>query len=170
MDLDEPGWPLLDDFFAAEADGRAQATVRRYARVRGRLTQFLDTGDLADWLGSHPAILLSAEREFHEHGAFWQLFGPDELVCVLPGFLLGPWLPEGLGEARTQISLLSRLLSHLSRAQLLDLSVVRGAYGDAEEAVRQARSALEARSAAREPEVGAKGLPTRFRREPGPRW
>jgi hypothetical protein len=170
MDLDEPGWLLLDDFFAAQADGRAQATVRRYARVRGRLTQFLDAGDLADWLGSHPATLLSAEREFHEHGAFWRLFGPDDLVCVLPGFLLGPWLPEGLGEGRTQISLVSRLLSHLSRGGLLDLSVVRGAYWDAQNAVRQARSALEARSAAREPDAWAERLPARFRHEPGPGW
>ena len=96
MDPSEPGWQLLDDFFAKEASGRAEATVRRYGRVRDRLTQFLDTGEMSPWLGTHPGTLLSAEREFHDNGAFWQLFGPDELVCVLPGFLLEPWLPESL--------------------------------------------------------------------------
>jgi hypothetical protein len=170
MDPDEPGWQLLDDFFAKEASGRAEATVRRYVRVRYRITQFLDTGDMSRWLGTHPAILLSAEREFHESGAFWQLFGPDELVCVLPGFLLEPWTPESLGEARTQISLVSRLLSHLGRTRLLDFSVVRCAYWEAEAAVKQARVDLEARSATREPDEWAQEMPRRFRQEPGPQW
>lgn len=170
MDLDEPGWQLLDDFFAKEASGRAEPTVRRYVRVRDRLTQFLDTAEMSRWLGTHPATLLSAEREFHELGAFWQLFGPDELVCVLPGFLLEPWLPESLGEARTQISLASRLLSHLSRKRLLDFSVVRCAYGEAEAAVKQARVELEARSAAHEPDEHAQDMPSRFRQQPGPQW
>ena len=31
MEPDEPGWQLLDDFFAKEASGRAEATVRRDA-------------------------------------------------------------------------------------------------------------------------------------------
>lgn len=170
MDADEPGWQLIDDFLAAEAAARADATVRRYARVRSRLTHFLDTGDMADWLGTHPATLLSAEREFHERGAFWQLFGPDELVCALPGFLLEPWLPESLGEARTQISLVSRLLSHLSRKRLLDFSVIRCAYWDAEGAVKAARLTLEARSAAREPDAWADEMPRRLRGDPGPQW
>lgn len=170
MDPGEPGWPLIDDFFAKEASGRAEATVRRYARVRDRLTQFLDTGDMSRWLGTEPATLLSAEREFHEAGAFWQLLGADELVCVLPGFLLEPWMPESLGEARTQISLVSRLLSHLSRKRLIDFSVVRCAYWEAEVAVKQARVDLVARSAAREPDEWAQEMPSRFRQEPGPQW
>ncbi|WP_332662683.1 hypothetical protein [Aeromicrobium sp.] len=170
MDIDEPGWPLIDDFFAKEASGRAEATVRRYVRVRDRLTQFLDTADMGRWLGTHPATLLEAEREFHELGAFWQLFGPDELVCVLPGFLLEPWMPESLGEARTQISLVSRLLSHLSRKRLLDFSVIRCAYWESEAAVKQARIDLEARSAARMPDEHAQEMPSRFKQQPGPQW
>lgn len=170
MDPDEPGWQLLDDFFAKEARGRAEATVRRYARVRDRLTQFLDTADMSRWLGTDPATLLAAEREFHELGAFWQLFGPDELVCVLPGFLLEPWMPESHGEGRTQISLVSRLLSHLSRKRLLDFSVVRCAYWESEAAVKQARIDLEARSAARDPDEHAQEMPRRFHQEPGPQW
>lgn len=170
MDTDEPGWQLLDDFFAAQAEGRTGATVRRYARVRGRLTQFLDVGEMAAWLGTHPATLLDAEREFHDRGAFWQLFGPDELVCCLPGFLREPWLPESLGEARTQISLVSRLLRHLSRQRLLDLSVVSCAYWEAEGAVRQARAEVRDRSSRREPDDWASTMPYRFRRDEGPRW
>ena len=170
MDADEPGWQLLDDFFAGEASGRAEATVRRYVRVRDRLMQFLDTADMSPFLGTHPGSLLSAEREFHDSGAFWQLFGPDELVCVLPGFLLEPWTPASLGEARTQISLVSRLLSYLSRKRLLDFSVVRCAYWEAEAAVKQARVDLEVRSASREPDAWAREMPSRFRQGPGPQW
>ncbi len=170
MDADEPGWQLLDDFFSKEATGRADATARRYARVRGRLTHFLDTGEMSGWLGTHPATLLCAEREFHQQGAFWQLFGPDELVCCLPGFLLEPWLPDSLGEARTQISLVSRLLSHLSRQRLLDFTVVRCAYWDAEAAVKQARSDLEARSAAGDTDERSGQMPNRFRQQLGPQW
>ncbi|MEJ7634374.1 hypothetical protein [Aeromicrobium sp.] len=170
MDFDEPGWQLIDDFFAKEGTGRAGATVRRYARVRDRLQHFLDTGEMADWLGTHPATLLSAEREFHERGAFWQLFGPDELVCVLPGFVREPWMPDSVGEARTQISLVSRLLSHLSRKRLLDFSVVRCAYWEAEAAVKQARSDLDTKSAARDPDGWAGEMPRRFRQQPGAQW
>ena len=170
MDPDEPGWQLLDDFFAGEASGRAEATVRRYVRVRDRLMQFLETADMSPFLGTHPGSLLSAEREFHDSGAFWQLFGPDELVCVLPGFLLEPWTPESLGEARTQISLVSRLLSYLGRKRLLDFSVFGCAHWEAESAVKQARIDLEARSAAREPDEWAQEMPSRFRQEPGPQW
>ncbi|MGA8988210.1 hypothetical protein [Aeromicrobium sp.] len=170
MDHDEPGWPLVDDFFGAEAAGRSTPTERRYVRVRGRLTHYLDTAELGAGLGSQQATLLSAEREFHDRGAFWLLFGPDELVSVLPGFLLAPWLPAGLGESRTQISLVSRLLKHLVRHQLLDRSLTGGTYRDAEAAVGKARIDLAARSAAQGPGVGAREIPARFRRQPGPRW
>jgi hypothetical protein len=170
MDFDEPGWALIDDFFRQEGAGRADPTVRRYARVRDRLTHYLDTADMGGWLGTHPGTVLDAEREFSDRGAFWQLFGPDELVCVLPGFLADPWLSESLGEARTQISLVSRLLSHLSRRQMLDLSVVGCAYWEAEGAVKAARRDLAARSAAREPDEWAIEMPRRFRSDPGPQW
>lgn len=170
MDFDEPGWQLLDDFFEAEAMGRAEVTVRRYARVRGRLTEFLDVAAMSDWLGTDLGTLLEAEREFHQRGAFWQLFGPDELVCCLPGFLAEPWLPGSSGEARTQISLVSRLLRHLSRTGALDLRVVSCAYWDAEGAVRQARADLQARSAQREPDDWAGRMPRRLGRDAGPSW
>lgn len=170
MAFDDPGWQLLDDFFLGEAMGRAPSTARRYTRVRNRLTHYLDTADLSDWLGTHPATLLAAEREFHEHGAFWQLFGPDELVCCLPGLLLDPWLPDGAGEARTQISLVGRLLTHLSRRKLLDLSIVRCALWDAEAAVVQARCDLPSRSLEQEPDPWATTMPERFERRPGPQW
>lgn len=170
MDPDEPGWQLLDDFFAAESSGRAEPTVRRYARVRDRLTHYLDTADMSSWLGIDPATLLSAERQFHHSGAFWQLFGPGELVCVVPGLLSEPWLPESLGEGRTQISLVSRLLSHLSRQELVDATVFGSAHRDAEAAVRRARVELEARSTASEPDEWAQKMPRRFRQEPGPQW
>lgn len=145
MAFDEPGWQLLDDFFAHEAAGRTESTLRRYERVRDRLTGYLDVGDMAECLGTHPATVLDAERQFHEQGAFWLLFGPDELVCCLSPFLQEPWLPAGRSEARTQVSLVGRLLDHLRRKRLLDFSVVRCAYWDAEAAVEQARREIRER-------------------------
>lgn len=139
MDIDEPGWLLIDDFFRAEAAGKSAATVRRYVRVRERLMAFLDTGDMTLGLGTHPAGLLEAERQFHDAGAFWSLFGPDELVCCLPSFLHESWLPDGVGEARTQISLVSRLLSYVSRHQDIDWQLTACAWYDAEAAVKRAR-------------------------------
>jgi len=168
MAYDEPGWQLLDDFFDDEALGRTESTSRRYGRVRDRLTGYLDVSDMSDGLGTYPATLLDAERQFHEQGAFWMLFGPDELVCCLPPFLRAPWLPDGTGEARTQISLVGRLLDHLRRKRRLDFSVVRCAFWEAEAAVEQARRELRQRP--REPDPWATDVPRRLQGEPGPGW
>ena len=158
MDIDTPGWPLIDDFFAAQAEGRATATVRRYARVRLRLYDFLDTADMTLGLGSTPATVLEAERQFHPSGAFWVLFGADELACCLPSFVHETWLPRGLGEARTQISLVGRLLP------LLGSSCAR--Y-EAADALARARRQLAERE---DDEPAPARLPDRFRRQEGPRW
>lgn len=170
MDFDEPGWQLLDDFFIAEGGVRSAATLRRYARVRDRLTHYLDVEDMAPWLGTHPATLLSAEREFHENGAFWQLFGADELVCALPGFLEPSWMPDGVGEARTQVSLVERLLKYLSRHRLVDWGWLGCAGYEADAAVRQARRQLYRRAEERLPDAWASDMPPRFKQLPGPQW
>jgi hypothetical protein len=158
MDHDEPGWPLIDDFFTTVADGRSSTTVHRYRRVRARLYHFLDTADMTLGLGTEAAALLEAERQFHESGAFWTLFGVDELACCLPSFVHETWLPPSTGEARTQISLVGRLLPRLGSSC--------GRY-EAADAVARARRELSGRPAA-EPE--APRMPDRFRRPEGPRW
>jgi hypothetical protein len=158
MDHDEPGWPLIDDFFSSAADGRSLATARRYLRVRSRLYAFLDTADMTLGLGSEPASLLEAERQFHVSGAFWTLFGPDELACCLPSFLHETWLPASTAEARTQISLVGRLLPRLGSSC--------GRH-EAEAAVVRARRQLAERPA---PVVDPPHLPERFRQQEGPRW
>lgn len=158
MDIDTPGWPLIDDFFAAQAEGRTTATVRRYARVRARLYEFLDTADMTLGLGSSPAALLEAERQFHGSGAFWVLFGADELACCLPSFLHETWLPAAVGEARTQISLVGRLVPRLGSSC---------ARYEARDAVERARRQLAERDT---DEPGSPRLPDRFRRQEGPRW
>lgn len=167
MDIDEPAWPLIDDFFRAEAEGRSAATVRRYARVRARLLSFLETGDMSLGLGTYPASLLESERQFHDTGAFWALFGADELVCCLPSFLHETWLPEEVGEARTQISLVGRLLSSLSRNRDIDWQTTACAWYDAESAVKRARRELGRRpvETAEQPR-----MPARFHQQPGPLW
>jgi hypothetical protein len=170
MDIDDPAWLLLDDFFRAEAHGRAEPTARRYLRVRARLLAFLETADMAAWLGTHEAAVLDAERQFHDHGAFWHLFGADALVCCLPGFVEPEWLAPTVGEARTQISLVSRLLDHLARGGHLDLPVVQCALWDAGAAVVAARRRLAERSARSEPDPWATDIPDRLRRRPGPQW
>ena len=158
MDHDEPGWPLIDDFFTSEAEGRSVATVRRYHRVRARLYDFLDTADMTLGLGADPAALLEAERQFHVSGAFWTLYGVDELASCLPSFVHETWLPTSTGEARTQISLVGRLLPRLGPA---------GGLAGAEDAVARARRELAAR-----PPVDdtPPRMPDRFRQQDGPRW
>ncbi|KQX75555.1 hypothetical protein [Aeromicrobium sp. Root472D3] len=158
MDHDEPGWPLIDDFFRAEAEGRSTATARRYDRVRSRLYDFLDTADMTLGLGSHCAVLLESERQFHQTGAFWTLFGVDELACCLPSFVHETWLPASNGEARTQISLVGRLLPRLGSSC---------GRPEAEAAVARARREVAERPAG---ETGSPRMPDRFRRQEGPRW
>ena len=170
MILDEPGWQLIDDFFLHEGQGRSESTARRYERIRSRLTEFLDLADMADSLGTHPATLLEAEREFHEHGAFWQLFGADELVCCLPAFLSDGWMPRSLGESRTQISLVGRLLTHLRRNQVLDFSVVRCAFWEAEAAVKAARDNVAARASTAKPDDWSTDIPARLRDQRSTDW
>jgi hypothetical protein len=165
MDIDEPGWPIIDDFFTAVGEGRRPATVRRYSRVRHRLYDFLDRGDMTLGLGTEPAALLEAERQFHDSGAFWSLWGADELVCCLPSFLHPTWLPEGVVEARLQITLSGRLLTWLSAADL-DWQVTSCAFYEAQAAVKQALNDLKGRSSG----ASEQRMPDRFRQAPGPQW
>lgn len=167
MDIDEPSWPLIDDFFRAEAVGKSAATIRRYARVRGRLLAFLDTGDMALGLGTHDLALLEAERQFHQTGAFWSVLGLDELVCCLPIFLRETWLPDGAAEARTQISLVGRLLAVLSRHPDFDWRGAACAWYEAEAAVRRAREEVSQRL---DEPPAPQSTPARFHQQPGPQW
>ena len=144
MLIEEPGWLLLDDFFRAEARGRSPATVRRHARVRQRLMDFLDLADLAPCLGTEPATLVELERQLCPQGAFWSGLGADELVCCLVGFVQAPWLPRSVAEARTQISLTGRLLTHLEGRGVLDLRLVGCVLRDTEVALQRAREDLAA--------------------------
>lgn len=165
MDIDEPGWPLIDDFFDTLCAGRRPTTARRYQRIRHRLYEFLDTGDLTLGLGSDQATLLEAERQFHDSGAFWSVFGPDELVHCLPSFLHETWLPDGGAQARAQITVVSRLLRSLAGHDL-DWQVTRCAYWEAEAAVAQARRDLARRPAASVDPT----MPSRFLQQPGADW
>lgn len=169
MDIDEPGWPLIDDFFLDLAEGRTAETVRRYARVRLRLYEFLETGDMSLGLGTSPATLLDAERQFHTSGAFWSLFGAPELVCCLPSFLHPTWWPDGVSQTRLQIRLTGRLLTHLERSGSLDGVDVGCAFWEAEASVKEARHELERRSAATVDDVDP-SMPARFLQQPGPEW
>ncbi|NRQ50455.1 hypothetical protein [Aeromicrobium stalagmiti] len=115
MDLDEPGWPLIDDFFHDLAEGRKAETVRRYARVRLRTYDFLDVDDMTTWLDPDDAVLLAAEREFLREGAVWTLLGIDGVLRCLPGLLTPERLPTSAAEARMQVSVVNRLADHLRR-------------------------------------------------------
>lgn len=132
----------LERFIAEESVGRTSATARRYQRVLVRLLQMLDTLDVASYLGTGPAGLLEVERDFGREGAFFRLFGYDELVCCLPALLEPPWLPQAAGERRTQISIVDRLLRRLRQDHVLDMAVVACAVWEAHAAVRRARDAV----------------------------
>ncbi len=166
MEFDEPGWQLIDDFMQQLAIGRKPQTVRRYARVRHRMTHFLDTADMTFDLGTASATLLELEREFHEQGAFWLIFGPDELVACLPGFISRAWLPDSVAEARMQISVVARLIESLSRDGL----IAAPAYAKAKRALVYARHELDARSAGAAPDEHATDIPRRLLRKPTVEW
>jgi hypothetical protein len=110
MDIDEPGWPLIDDFFERLARGRAEATVRRYARVRHRFYDFLDVDDMSEWLQPDEVVLLALEREFLSEGAVWNLFGLEGLLRCIPGFVAESQLPTSAAEARMQVSVMKRFI------------------------------------------------------------
>jgi hypothetical protein len=166
MEFDEPGWPLIDDFVQQLAVGRKPETVRRYARVRDRLTHFLDTAEMAFDLGVSEMTLLEAEREFHEHGAFWLIYGPQELVTCLPGFISEPWLAGSAAEARVQISVVSRLVASLHKAGLITTA----AHADSVRAVDYARRQLDNRSALQSQAAEAVKIPPRMLRKPPAEW
>jgi hypothetical protein len=168
MDIDEPGWPLIDDFFAALASGRKAETCRRYARVRLRLYDFLDVDDMGLWLTPDEVTLLAAEREFVRDGALWTLYGVEGLLRCLPGFVAEPALPSTATEARMQLSVVNRLLLHLRRVRQVDRSMV-GAYREAMQAIGRGRIDLERRLDG-SPPVPRTEIAARFRQPPGPQW
>lgn len=166
MHIDEPAWPLIDNFFYQLAQGRSDVTVRRYARVRHRLVSFLDTADMTLGLGDNRSLLLEAERQFHDSGAFWTLYGPDELIECLPSFVHETWLPRGVGEARLQISVVRRLLLMLLRQDLRCGPGTSRAVAQAHDAIDQARLAIDNRSA----HPAGTQMPARFWQQPGQKW
>jgi hypothetical protein len=154
MDIYEPGWPLIDDFFERLAEGRKATTVRRYARVRHRLYDFLDTDDMGEWLRPSEVTLLAAEREFRRDGALYGLFGVDGLLRCLPGFVAESQVPTGAAEARMQISVVDRLLLHLRMCHLVPRASLAPLVA-AKRATDYARVDLEARLRPRSPELQA---------------
>ncbi len=129
----------LQTFFADECVGRARGTQARYERVHQHLILYLDEADVSFCLGTHPAALLEAERQFAPGGAFLRLFGFEELVCCIPEFLSDTWLLPGPSDARTQISLIDRMLRWLTANRLFDRYYLGCAYWDAEAAIKRAR-------------------------------
>ncbi|MCW2831788.1 MAG: hypothetical protein JWP31_2480 [Aeromicrobium sp.] len=171
MHGEEPGWSLVDDFFSGLASGRRPETVRRYARVRLRLYDFLDVDDMTRWLGPDDATLLAAEREFARDGAVRNLFGLDGLLRCLPGFVATARLPSSGAEARMQISVTGRLVADLHRRHLVPRSS-REAWTSARQAAISARHDLEVRSRPLSPssKCAAGEINARMRQQPGPQW
>ncbi len=132
---------VLDRFFAIEAARVTPRTAQRYRLVQDRLGDYLAHVDVADHLGTGEAALLDLERLFGRDTAFARLFGIDELVCCLPGFLSPRWLASAAGERRAQIALTGRLLGYLRRRGLIDFSRVACAFYEAQGAVYAARDA-----------------------------
>lgn len=172
MHLEEPGWPLIDTFFLRLAEGRKPETVRRYARVRLRLYDFLDVDDMIEWLGPDDATLLAAEREFVRDGAVWSVFGLDGVLRCLPGFLTEARLPTSAAEARMQVSVIGRFVTDLRNRHMVPREDVQSLL-IARRAVMRARTRLDV--ARRSPEVQdaidqIDRVHGRFRQQPGPQW
>lgn len=179
MHFEEPGWPLIDDFFLRLAEGRKAETVRRYARVRLRLYDFLDVDDMAEWLGADDATLLAAEREFVRDGAVWALFGIDGVLRCLPGFLTEAQMPTSAAEARMQVSVIGRFVIDLRKRHLVPRAHWQSLLL-ARRAVMRTRTRMddERRLATLGPPSGSlkealdqiDRVHGRFRQEPGPQW
>ncbi len=132
----------LRRFIAIESMDVTRPTAERYQRVLEHLLHYLDVVDVAEMLGQGPEILLTSERQFSRENAFFRIFGFDELVCCLPGFIEVGWLLPHPGDARSQVSLVGRLLKRLHRDRLIDMGVIACAYLEAEGAVADARHRL----------------------------
>lgn len=169
MDLDEPGWPLIDDFFLGLAEGRRPETARRYARVRHRLYDFLDTDDMRQWLDPDEATLLAAEREFAREGAVRAVVDLEGLLRCLPGFVGEEPLPTGDAEARMQISVVGRLVVHV-RDDHLAPGEHQQSVAVATRAVRRARLAVDTRHDDPALQVTLDQINDRFKQQPGPQW
>ncbi|MCW2830724.1 MAG: hypothetical protein JWP31_1416 [Aeromicrobium sp.] len=112
---------VLDDFIDRESRGRSAATCRRYARVRGRWREMLDELGVDGDLGA--AVLVE---------------------CV-PAFLDDEWLLDSDADARTQVSLTTRLMTRLRLTRLVVPRQMLRGWLDAEAAVFQARERVRAR-------------------------
>lgn len=132
----------LQRYFAAEAVGKTPATCKRYERVLAHLLRYFDTVDVEQHLGTGPAALLAGERQFVDANAFFRVFGFDELVACLPGFVAADWMLPKRGDSRSQLRLTNQLLARLRRDRLIDMGVVGCAYLESEAAVARARRRL----------------------------
>ena len=137
----------LQSFFADECFGRSHATCDRYERVYLHLLRYFDEADVSFCLGTDPATLLEVERQFDGDGAFLRVFGFAEVICCMPEFLSDSWLLAVPADARTQISLVNRLVHWLSRHRLYDRREIGCAFFDVEAAIKQARQRLRGSSA-----------------------
>ncbi|MBP3035066.1 hypothetical protein J2M53_02195 [Arthrobacter sp. zg-ZUI100] len=115
----QPIQAILDSFFIMSSVGKQSATAARYGRVEARLRQYLETEGWR-YLAQDDRDLLGLECAFNPHNAFARLFGAEDLLYTLGGFLEPDWLLPGLQDRRTQISLIPRLVQWLCNCHLLD--------------------------------------------------
>lgn len=140
---------LLEAFLKHAGADRTEATRERYRRVIDHLHLYLDSSDAEFWLGTDAARLIAHEREFEADRALARLFSIDELLCALPGFLASPWLMAKPGDARTQVSLIDRLLRTPLVRGLADDGGLFCVVHDGRRAVVQARAELVLRARVR---------------------
>jgi len=100
---------ILDAFFPplfAESHGVLRD---RMIRVMTAIDRFLEAeGELI--LTPDDSVMLAAERQFTDKGAFVRTMHADDLIFALPGFLSPPWLhPDPLMQ-RVQLTVVQRLV------------------------------------------------------------
>lgn len=142
---------IVESFKRHVGAGRHEVTQRRYQRVFEHLHDYLDSGDADFWLGTEATGLLACEREFEPHRALARMYSIDELVCTLPGFVAPAWLMPKPGDARSQVSLIDRLVRTGLVRGLMDEGILNCAVHDCHRAIRDARAELVMRSRTRRP-------------------
>lgn len=140
---------LLEAFLQYVGAERTEATRDRYRRVIDHLHLYLDSSDAEFWLGTDAAQLIAHERQFEPNRAFARLFTIDELLCALPGFLAPKWLMAKPGDARSQVTLIDKMLRTNLVRGLADDGSLFCVVLDCRRAVKEARAELALRARVR---------------------
>lgn len=111
-------------FILDQAVERSDATIKRYEQTVQDVEVFIETVDVAPWLGVEIAAHLDDQRIRLGTNALVKALGIVSLVRVLPAFMAEPWLPPAGPQRRTHRVVARHVLKFL-RLQCMQRSCFR---------------------------------------------